>query len=195
VGIGHVIGRPAIFLDRDGVLNESFTGPDGVPRPPSGLDEFVLVPGAHDACRELRSLGFLLIVATNQPDVARGTQRREVVEAIHRHLREAVDLDDVRVCYHDDADGCDCRKPKPGLLLAAARDWGVDLTSSFMIGDRWRDVEAGQRAGCATVLIQSGQAAPISVDPTVRVSSLRSAVRWIRDQVRQGAGVGPATLR
>jgi len=122
-------------------------------------------------------------------------QRREVVEAIHRHLREAVDVDDVRVCYHDDADGCDCRKPKPGLLLTAARDWGVDLTSSFMIGDRWRDVEAGQRAGCATVLIQSGQAAPISADPTVRVSSLRSAVRWIRDQVRQGAGVGPATLR
>ena len=184
------MGRPAVFLDRDGVLNESFTGPDGVPRLPPGLDEFVLVPGAHDGCQELRSLGFLLIVATNQPDVARGTQRREVVEAIHRHLREAVDVDDVRVCYHDDADRCDCRKPKPGLLLTAARDWGVDLTSSFMIGDRWRDVEAGHRAGCATVLIEGGQAAPMSVEPTVRVHSLDGAVRWSREQVRQGTGAG-----
>lgn len=176
-----------MFLDRDGVLNESFIGPNGVPRPPSGLHEFVLVPGVHDACRELRSLGFLLIVATNQPDVARGTQRREVVEAIHRCLGEAVDVDDIRVCYHDDSDGCDCRKPKPGLLLAAARDRGIDLASSFMIGDRWRDVEAGQRAGCVTVLIQSGHADTVSVEPTVTVDSLQSAVHWIRGQVRQGA--------
>lgn len=183
-------GRSAVFLDRDGVLNESFTGTNGMPRPPSGLNEFVLVPGVHDLCRELRSLGFLLIVATNQPDVARGTQRREVVEAIHRLLRESVDLDDIRVCYHDDADGCDCRKPKPGLLLSAARDRGIDLASSFMIGDRWRDVEAGQRAGCATVLIQGGHADSISVEPTVRVYSLDGAVGWIRDQVRRGVGAG-----
>ena len=183
-------GKPAVFLDRDGVLNESFPGPDGGPRPPSGLHEFVLVPGVHDACRELRSLGFVLIVATNQPDVARGTQRREVVEAMHRYLGEAVGLDDIRVCYHDNADGCDCRKPKPGLLLAAARDRGIDLASSFMIGDSWRDVEAGQRAGCATILIRSGQTDPVSLEPTVRVHSLRSAVRWIRNQVGAGAGAG-----
>lgn len=187
MGICHVKGRAAVFLDRDGVLNRSFVGPDGVTRPPSGLDEFVLMPGVRDACRELRALGFLLIAATNQPDVARGTQRRDVVEAIHRRLQEEVNLDDIRVCYHDDYHRCDCRKPKPGLLVAAARERGIDLTSSFMIGDRWRDIEAGQRAGCTTILLKSVHAEPISVEPTVRISSLRSAVRWIRTQVRLDA--------
>lgn len=177
-------GRPAVFLDRDGVLNESLRGPDGLPRPPTSLDEFTLIPGASDACRALRGLGFLLIVASNQPDVARGTQQREVVEIIHQRLREDVELDDIRVCYHDDADGCECRKPQPGLLLAAARDWGIDLLSSFMVGDRWRDVEAGRRAGCTTVLIDNGGGEPIPSKPTVRLDSLLSASRWIRDRVR-----------
>lgn len=182
--------KRAVFLDRDGVLNESLAGPSGGRRPPSGLHELVLAAGVHDACRELRSLGFILIVATNQPDVARGTQLREVVEAINQHLNKEVGFDDIRVCYHDDADGCVCRKPKPGLLLAAARERRIDLASSFMIGDSWRDVEAGQRAGCATILIQSGQADPISLEPTVRVDSLENAVRWIRDRVDRGAGAG-----
>jgi D-glycero-D-manno-heptose 1,7-bisphosphate phosphatase len=183
VGIGHVSGRPAVFFDRDGVLNESFTGPDGVPRPPSGLAEFVLVDDADEACRELRSLGFLLIVVTNQPDVARGTQRRDVVEALHRQLREAVQLDDIRVCFHDDDDDCVCRKPKAGLLIAAAQEWGIDLASSFMIGDRWRDVEAGHRAGCVTVLVDRCSPQRLTLEPTIRVGSLLSAAHWIRGQV------------
>ena len=181
-------GRPAVFLDRDGVLNESFIGTDGVPRPPAGLGEFALVDGAAEACRRLGALGFLRIVVTNQPDVARGTQRREVVEAIHQRLRDSVSVDDIRVCYHDDADLCDCRKPKPGLLISAAHDWGIDLASSFMIGDRWRDVEAGQRAGCMTILIDAHQTQPRAVEPTVQVESLLGAVDWISDRVRHEEG-------
>jgi D-glycero-D-manno-heptose 1,7-bisphosphate phosphatase len=188
VGIDHLSGRPAVFLDRDGVLNESLVGADGVPRPPSGLAEFALVEGAAEACRRLGSLGFLRIVVTNQPDVARGTQQRDVVEAIHQRLRDYVSLDDIRVCYHDDDDLCDCRKPKPGLLVSAAHDWGIDLASSFMIGDRWRDVEAGQRAGCATILIDAQHAQPSTIKPTVRVDSLPSAVNWISDRVRGPEG-------
>ena len=186
MGIGPVTGRPAVFLDRDGVLNESFMGPDGVSRPPTSLDEFVLIAGVSDACQALRGLGFLLIVASNQPDVARGTQRREVVEAIHGRLRETVSLDDIRVCYHDDADDCDCRKPRPGLLLAAARHWGIDLASSFMVGDRWRDVEAGRRAGCTTILVDNG-GEPIPSEPTIRLDSLLRAARWIRDRAGSSA--------
>ncbi len=181
--------RPAVFLDRDGVLNESFVGADGVPRPPAGLAEFALVDGAAEACRSLGDLGFLRIVVTNQPDVARGTQRREVVEAIHQRLREGVPVDDIRVCYHDDDDLCDCRKPKPGLLMSAAQDWGIDMAASFIIGDRWRDVEAGQQAGCTTILIDTHETRALTIEPTVRVDSLSSAVNWIRDRVRHEAGV------
>jgi D-glycero-D-manno-heptose 1,7-bisphosphate phosphatase len=178
-------GRLAVFFDRDGVLNESSIGVDGVPRPPAGLDEFVVAAGADEACRRLRALGFVLVVVTNQPDVARATQRRDVVEAMNQHLRERVPLDDIRVCYHDDADLCECRKPKPGLLISAARDWDIDLASSFMIGDRWRDVEAGKRAGCTTILIDARRAEPLTVEPTVRVDSLTGAVGWIAEQVKR----------
>jgi D-glycero-D-manno-heptose 1,7-bisphosphate phosphatase len=163
-------------------------GADGVPRPPAGLAEFALVDGAVEACRRLGSLGFLRIVVTNQPDVARGTQRRDVVEAIHQRLRDSVSVDDIRVCYHDDDDLCDCRKPKPGLLVSAAHDWGIDVASSFMIGDRWRDVEAGHRAGCKTILIDTHETRPLTVEPSVRVDTLAGAVNWIRERVTREAG-------
>ncbi|MGA3056511.1 MAG: HAD family hydrolase [Candidatus Limnocylindrales bacterium] len=181
-------GRPAVFLDRDGVLNQSLIGADGVPRPPAGLAQFALVDGAAEACCRLGALGLLRIVVTNQPDVARGTQRREVVEAIHQRLRESVSVDDIRICYHDDDDLCDCRKPKPGLLLSAANDWGIDLAASFMIGDRWRDIEAGQRAGCTTILIDTRTTQPLAIEPTVRVESLSSAVSWISERVARATG-------
>ena len=175
--------RRAVFLDRDGVLNASTVGRDGIPQPPASVDHFVLMPGVDDACRELQALGFLLIVVSNQPDVARGTQRREAVETINRRLREMVPLDDIRVCYHDDGDDCSCRKPQPGMLLAAARDWDIDLAASYMVGDRWRDIEAGARAGCVTVLINNGFGVAISSEPAVRADSLSTATRWIRDQI------------
>lgn len=181
-------GRPAVFLDRDGVLNESFVGADGVPRPPAGLADFALVEGAAEACRRLGGLGFLRIVVTNQPDVARGAQKREIVEAIHQRLRDIVVVDDIRVCYHDDIDLCECRKPAPGLLVSAAEDWGIDLSASFMIGDRWRDVEAGQRAGCTTILIDTHEARPLMTEPTVRVESLPKAVDWISNRVGRETG-------
>jgi len=188
MGVGHLSGRPAVFLDRDGVLNQSLIGADGVPRPPAGLAQFALVDGAAEACCRLGALGLLRIVVTNQPDVARGTQRREVVEAIHQRLRESVSVDDIRICYHDDDDLCDCRKPKPGLLLSAANDWGIDLAASFMIGDRWRDIEAGQRAGCTTILIDTRTTQPLAIEPTVRVESLSSAVSWISERVARATG-------
>jgi len=179
-----VTRRRAVFLDRDGVLNESVVGRDGIPRPPAGLDQFVLMRGVDAACRELHALGFLLVVVSNQPDVARGTQQREVVETINTRLREMIPLDDIRVCYHDDRDDCDCRKPRPGMLLAAARDWDIDLAASYMIGDRWRDVEAGSRAGCVTVLIGNGSAQSMSSKPDASVPSLTEAAAWIAERTR-----------
>lgn len=170
---------PAVFLDRDGVLNRAEVR-DGKPRAPVDLGELEIVPDALPALSRLKRAGYRLVVVTNQPDVAQGTQRREVVEAINRALAASLPLDEFRVCYHDDADGCACRKPKPGLLLQPP---AYDIARSILIGDRWRDVEAGTRAGVrATVLIDYGyeeSTRMIVREPTVRVSSLTEAADWI----------------
>lgn len=147
----------AVFLDRDGVINRAIMR-NGKPTPPASLEELEILPGVPEALRTFQSAGWLRIVVTNQPDVVRGTQTRQAVEAINAALLAALPLDDILVCYHDDQDQCDCRKPQPGLLIRAAAKYNIDLASSFMIGDRWKDVEAGRRAGCRTVLIDSDHA-------------------------------------
>jgi transaldolase len=144
--------RRAVFLDRDGVLNEAVLR-NGRPHPPDSVAALRIPPDVPGLIQRLRDAGFLTIAVTNQPDVPRGKQTREAVEAINAALRAVVPLDDLLVCYHDDADACDCRKPGPGLLIEAAGRHAIDLGRSFMIGDRWRDVEAGRRAGCRTVFI------------------------------------------
>lgn len=128
--------------------------------------------------------GFVLIVVTNQPDVARGAQPRAVVEAINRELRRQVSLDDIMVCYHDGADNCPCRKPEPGMLLEAASIWSIDLQKSFMVGDRWTDIESGWRAGCRTVLVNAAGPELRRCLPDFEAASLVEAVPWI---VRQAA--------
>jgi D-glycero-D-manno-heptose 1,7-bisphosphate phosphatase len=170
----------AVFVDRDGVLNRSLLR-NGKLLPPASADELELLPGVAEACAALRAAGFLLIVVTNQPDVARGTQNRQTVAAIHAVIREKVPLDDIRVCYHDDDDACECRKPKPGLLLQAAKDWDIDIRCSFLVGDRWKDIAAARNAGCRAVQVENGQ--PEKEDawasPDLRVRSLKEAADWI----------------
>jgi D-glycero-D-manno-heptose 1,7-bisphosphate phosphatase len=170
----------AVFVDRDGVLNRSLLR-NGKLLPPASADELELLPGVAEACAALRAAGFLLIVVTNQPDVARGTQNRQTVAAIHAVIREKVPLDDIRVCYHDDDDACECRKPKPGLLLQAAKDWDIDIRCSFLVGDRWKDIVAARNAGCRAVQVENGQ--PEKEDawasPDLRVRSLKEAADWI----------------
>lgn len=168
----------AVFLDRDGVLNRAIVR-DGKPFPPASLAEMEILPGAVEAAQSLARAGFLLIVVTNQPDVARGTTAKETVEDINGAIGEAMPIAEFRTCYHDGPDGCDCRKPKPGALLAAAREHGIDLERSFMVGDRWRDVEAGRAAGCQTVFIDYGydEKQPDHVD--FSVGSLEEAARRI----------------
>lgn len=161
--------RPAVFLDRDGVINRAFIR-DGIPHPPTTFADLEILPNVPEVLRELKMHGYLLVVVTNQPDVARGTSSRELVDAIHRQLKTGLGLDAVFTCFHDDADRCACRKPSPGLLLQAAQELEIDLQSSFMVGDRWRDVEAGRRAGCRTFFIDCGYAEkqPDSCDHRVR---------------------------
>lgn len=173
----------AVFLDRDGVLNRA-TVRDGKPYPPRSLEELVIVPDAAGALARLKSAGYRLVVVTNQPDVARGDQRREVVEAINAAIAASLPIDEVRVCYHEDADGCACRKPAPGLLLQAPAH---ELARSVIVGDRWRDIEAGRRARVrAAVLIDCGYTEPIAAEPDVRVRSLEEAADWILGLDRGG---------
>ncbi len=170
--------QPAVFLDRDGVLNRVAVR-DGVPHPPDHLGEFAFLPGVAAALCRLREAGYLLVVVTNQPDVARGTQIRERVQEMNEHVRAELPVLDVLTCYHDAADGCGCRKPKPGLLLAAARRWRLDAEESFMIGDRWSDIAAGQAAGCRTVLLDRPYSGRQRCTPDYCAADLPQAVRWI----------------
>lgn len=179
MGIGELTSRRAVFLDRDGVLNEAIIR-EGKPFAPHDLSELRIEPDAADCVRELRNRGFLLIVATNQPDVGRGTQDRARVEEIHAALFASLALDEILVCFHSDADDCGCRKPAPGMLLEASARFGIRLEDSYMIGDRWRDIDAGASAGCHTIWIDRGylERGP-SHAPTARVQTLREATHWI----------------
>jgi len=170
--------RRAVFLDRDGVINRALVR-DGKPYPPSSADGVEVLPGVLAALHRLKAAGYLLVVVTNQPDVARGTQSRDTVEAIHARLASEVPVDEFRTCFHDDDDDCACRKPKPGLILDAARAHDVDLRASIMVGDRWRDVEAGRRAGCATVFLDYGYAERRPDGPDLVARSLAEAAEWI----------------
>ncbi|MCS6851845.1 MAG: HAD family hydrolase [Gemmataceae bacterium] len=174
----------AVFLDRDGVINLAPIR-HGKPQSPAGPDDTIILPGVPQALAELRAAGFLLIVATNQPNVAKGLQSRESVEAIHALLRRQLPLDAIKVCYHDDRDGCLCRKPKPGMLLEAAAEFDIDLSRSFMVGDRWRDVAAGHAAGCRSILVAYDYDEPPAQNPDAVVASLSDASRWIRARLAE----------
>ena len=179
-------GRPAVFLDRDGVLTEAFVR-DGVPTPPRTQAEFRVLPGVAEACSGLRQAGFVLVVVTNQPDIARGTQDRAEVDKMNERLCSLVPLDEVCVCPHDEADGCTCRKPQPGLLLDAADRLGLDLVRSVSVGDRWRDVEAALRAGVTAIHINRHYDEQPPVGAHVVVADLPEAAAWIREH-KAGTG-------
>ena len=149
------VKRAAVFLDRDGTLNQAYGD-----HPPANPSELVLLPGVADAVWRLKEAGFDLVVVTNQPDVARGTQSRDRVEAINECLRRQLPVDEIVICYHDDSDNCDCRKPKAGMLVHASLRRGLDLTRSYMVGDRRTDVAAGCAAGCTTIYLTSDHLHP-----------------------------------
>jgi D-glycero-D-manno-heptose 1,7-bisphosphate phosphatase len=170
--------RRAVFLDRDGVINRALVR-DGRPYAPTSLEQFEILPGVPEALERLRAAGYLNVVVTNQPDVGAGKVRRRTVETMHERLLKELPLDAVKVCYHVDADRCACRKPEPGMLLEAARELHVNLQASFVVGDRWRDVAAGQRAGCACFFVQYQYREKEPEKPYVAVNSLREAVEFI----------------
>lgn len=156
----------AIFLDRDGVINELIYYPEhGIIDSPFTPKQFRLLPYVGEAMKKLRETDYQLVLVSNQPGIAKGNLSRATFDKITRKMRqglasEGVSLDAEYYCFHHPeakvehlkAD-CDCRKPKPGLLLQAAEDLGIDLSQSWMVGDGLTDIKAGKEAGCRTILI------------------------------------------
>ena len=171
--------RGAVFLDRDGTVNRSDVR-DGRPYAPIRLEDFEIFPAAVAMVERIRAEGCPVIIVTNQPDLATGKQTRAVLDAMHDQLRSELAVVDILICPHTDDAGCECRKPKPGMILEAARKWGVDLRRSVMVGDRWRDIEAGRAAGCATVFVDRGYTEETAGSPAdISVQSLGDAVEFI----------------
>jgi D-glycero-D-manno-heptose 1,7-bisphosphate phosphatase len=168
--------KRAVFLDRDGVLNPMVKGKGGLGAPLT-LDAFALYPWAARSVIRLKAAGLLCLVVTNQPEIATGELDPAALETMHRRLAHAVPVDAIYVCPHVDADRCACRKPRPGLLEQAAREWGVDTARSFLVGDRWRDVEAARAAGCASILVDGPE--PGRARPDYRARDLRDAATTI----------------
>ena len=172
-----------MFLDRDGVLAQEIVR-DGQAFAPTELRDFRLVDGAAEAVDRLRQAGLVCIVFTNQPEVARGLLAPDTLERMHQELRRCVAVEDVFVCPHVDEDGCACRKPHPGMLRQAAEKWDLDLGRSFVVGDRWRDIDAGRAVGCYSVLVERDYSACETAD--ARVASLGEAVDLILDRTANG---------
>jgi len=173
----------AVFLDRDGVINESLKR-EGKPYPPKSLKEFVFTEKIKETLDNLKSMGYLLIVVTNQPDVARGKVLKSEVGLINNYILSNLPITMVYCCYHDDKDNCDCRKPKAGMIKAAAQDFKVDLNKSFVVGDRWRDIDAGHNAGVKTIFIDYGYKEKLIAKPDYvvkKVHEISSLIRGLND--------------
>lgn len=170
--------KRGVFLDRDGVINKAHVF-EGAPFPPRNLKEVEILGGVREAIDLLTENSFEIVVVTNQPDVARGVVTQKSVESINEYLLNELGIRHSYVCFHDDPDGCNCRKPKPGLLFLAATELDLDLEGSFMIGDRWRDIAAGQAAGCKCFFVDHGYAETSPQLPYTRVSSLHEAAHFI----------------
>jgi len=178
----HQVARRAVFLDRDGVLNRVVVR-NGKPHPPSSPKDFELYDDVIDECARLKAANFLLVVITNQPDVGRGVQSREAVEAMHLKLQSALpSLDRIEICYHGGehyGQPCDCRKPRPGLILRAAAKLNIDLKESYVIGDRWRDIDCARAAGCRAIFIDRGYKEKLRHAPDVTVANFKEAVNAV----------------
>jgi D-glycero-D-manno-heptose 1,7-bisphosphate phosphatase len=173
--------KRAVFLDRDGVINRSRMN-NGVPKPPTSIEDVEIIDGVLEAIKTLQAHNFIPVVVTNQPDVSRGAITVEQVSRVNAHIGEIAGIQYFYVCFHDDTDICECRKPKPGLILRAASELKLTINQSFMVGDRWRDISAGQAAGCKNFFIDYSYLEKQPEMPYIKVASLLEAVKLITGQ-------------
>ncbi len=170
----------AIFLDRDGVINKVVMR-KGIVSSPWRLEEFEILPNVKECLKEFKKMEFLNIVFTSQPDISRGLLKIEDLGEMHKFIMETLLVDGIKFCPHDDKNNCNCRKPKPGLLLEAAKKWSIDLKKSYVIGDTWKDIGAGKAAGCKTILIRREYNKDFQKDYDFEVNNLEETVEIIKN--------------
>lgn len=176
--------KRAVFLDRDGVVNETFIR-EGKPYPPRQLSELKIFEDVASSVEAFHKAGFLVIIVTNQPDLSKGLLTLENLQSIHNEIQTKVKIDQIRFCPHEDYHDCSCRKPKAGMLLDASNEWEIDLSQSFMVGDRWKDIDAGKAAGCKTVWINRNkyqEKSPLEFNASA--TSLAEAIPYILGEVK-----------
>lgn len=167
--------KKAFFLDRDGVINSALVE-NNAPKSPKTLVDIKILPGVLEAVTKIKAANYEIVVVTNQPDIARKKITWSQLDEINSHIKKLTSIDHIYVCPHEDLDNCKCRKPKPGLITSAASDFNIELSQSFMVGDRWRDIEAGQQAGCHCYFIDYSYDEKQPDKPYVKVNSLLEAV-------------------
>lgn len=169
----------AVFLDRDGVINKSLVV-NGKPFAPTSIIDFQLLPGVIDSLLILKDAGYLTVIVTNQPDLSTGKQTWKSLNEIHAYLTDYCHIDLIKICSHAKEDHCKCRKPNPRMIIEASNDLGIDISESFMIGDRWSDIEAGHRSGCKkTFFIDYGYDEKKPTGGYVSVNSLSECAKII----------------
>ncbi len=176
--------KRAVFLDRDGVINKVIFR-NGKVSSPWKFEEFEILPGVKKVLTKFKKMGFLNIVVSNQPDVKRGFLKKEELEKMNQFLIQNLPIDEIMICPHDDNDYCNCRKPKPGLILKATKKYEIDLKQSFFIGDGWKDVEAGKKAGCKVILKKTNYNKNIQKGPDFIVNSLKEALEIIKNSIQK----------
>jgi len=172
----------AIFLDRDGVINQPILR-NGLNKPiaPWSMDEFKLCEGIKNPLKQLANNKYRLFVVTNQPDISKEIIDASLVEKMNEIIRDTLPVDEIAYCPHEDYHECNCRKPKPGMILELSDKWNIDLEKSFMIGDGWKDIQAGESAGCKTILLDKDYNKGVNADFHVR--SLIEAVKIIKGKM------------
>jgi D-glycero-D-manno-heptose 1,7-bisphosphate phosphatase len=171
----------AVFLDRDGTLNQALIR-NGKPFPPISPRELVILPGVKEALVIFVSLDFIPVVITNQPDFARGITSRKQIDSLNEIIRTELKIEHIYTCFHDDSDDCFCRKPKPGLLLTASKELNLDLKESILVGDRWKDVHSGQTVGCECYFIDNKYEETQPNQPFIPVASLLDSAYKVRSR-------------
>ena len=179
--------KRAIYLDRDGVINEVFFrgGDNNKPIAPWEMVEFRLIKNIKKPLKYLRQMGFHLFIVTNQPDIAKGILKFSTVKKMNDIVMNELPIDEIMVCPHIDSDICNCRKPKPGMILTLGKKWGINLEDSFLIGDNWKDIESGETAGCRTILIDKFYNKSVKAD--FRVENLTMSVEVVKSHVTKTA--------
>lgn len=178
------MANKAVFLDRDGIINKSIIK-NGKPYPPQGIEDFEWTDGIKQALESLKKEGFILIVFTNQPDVSRGTQSVEQVEKFHRYIKSQLPIDKIYACYHENLDNCECRKPKPGMILTGQAEYDIELSQSYAVGDRWRDIDAGNASGCQTIFLDYGYDEELRSQPDFVIKEIKELLSIIVPRERE----------